>query len=86
MTFITTILKANMWIRQKLLFTDTDSLSYEMRTKDLYKDINPDIEKQFNTSDYPTNHRSGIKTVLNSNRLEYLRMKLVGSRLFNLLV
>ena len=58
-----------MWIRQKLLFTDTDSLSYEMRTKDLYKDINPDIEKRFGTSDYPTNHPSGIKTGLNSKVL-----------------
>ena len=27
----------------KLLFTDTDSLAYEIRTKDFYKDINPDI-------------------------------------------
>ena len=35
----------------KLLFIDTDSLAYEIRTKDLYKDINPDIEKQFDTSD-----------------------------------
>ena len=29
----------------KLLFTDTDSLAYEIKTKDFYKDINPDIEK-----------------------------------------
>ena len=25
----------------KLLFTDTDSLAYEIKTKDFYKDINP---------------------------------------------
>ena len=29
--------------KAKLLFTDTDSLAYEIRTKDFYKDINPDI-------------------------------------------
>ena len=29
----------------KLLFTDTDSLAYEIMTKDFYKDINSDIEK-----------------------------------------
>ena len=46
----------------KLLFTDTDSPSYEIKTKDFYKDINPDIKKRFDTSDYATNHPSRIKT------------------------
>ena len=27
----------------KLLFTDIDSLAYEIKTKEFYKDINPDI-------------------------------------------
>ena len=53
----------------KLLFTDTDSLAYEIRTKDFCKDISPDIEIRFDTSDYPTNHPSGIKTGLNSKVL-----------------
>ena len=70
----------------QILFTDIDSLAYEIKTKDFYKDINPDIEKWFDTSDYPTNHPSGIKTGLNSKWLEMLRMKLVGRRLLNLLV
>ena len=35
----------------------------------MYKDINPDIEKRFDTSDYPTNHSSEIKTGLNSKVL-----------------
>ena len=48
----------------KLLFTNTDSLAYEIKTKDFYKDINPDIEKRFDTSDYPTNQPSEIKTGL----------------------
>ena len=55
--------------KAKLPFTDTDSLAYEIRTKDFYKDINPDIEKWFDTSDYPTNHPSGIKTGVNSKVL-----------------
>ena len=49
-----------------LLFTDNDSLAYEIKTKHFYKDINPNIEKRFDTSDYQTNHSSGIKTGLNS--------------------
>ena len=68
----------------KLLFADTVSLAYEMKTKDFYKDINPDIEKWFDTSDYPINHPSGIKTGLKIAKcLECLRMKLMGSRLLN---
>ena len=42
----------------KLLVTDTDSLAYEITTKDFYKNINPDIEKRFDTSEYPTNYTS----------------------------
>ena len=72
--------------KAKLLFTDIDSLAYEIKTKDFYKDIKPDIEKRFDTSDYPTNHPSGIRTGLNSKVLEMKRMKLVGSRLLKLLV
>ena len=38
----------------KLLFTDTDSLAYEIKINDFYKDINSEI-------DYPTNHSSRNK-------------------------
>ena len=55
--------------KAKLLFSDSDSLAYEIKTKDFYKYINPDIEKRFDTSDYPTNNPSGIKTGLNSKVL-----------------
>ena len=55
--------------KAKLLFTETDSLAYEIRTNYFYKDINPDIEKRFDTTDYPTNHPSGIKKGLNSKVL-----------------
>ena len=71
--------------KAKLLFTDTDSIAYEIKTKDFYKDINHDIEKRFHSSDYPTNHPSGFKTELNS-KVACLRMKLVGIKLLNLLV
>jgi hypothetical protein len=37
----------------KLLFTDTDSLYYEIKTDDFYTDIAGDMERLFDTSDYP---------------------------------
>jgi len=48
-----------------LLFTDTDSLAYEIKTDDFYNDIKDDVEKLFDTSEYPENHPSGIKTGVN---------------------
>ena len=67
--------------KAKLLFTDTDSLAYEIKTKDFYKDINPDIEKRFDTSDYPTNHLSGIKTRLNSKVLGMFKDEAGGKQI-----
>ena len=65
----------------KLLFTDTDSLAYEITTKDFYKDINPDIEKRFDTNDYPTNYASGIKTGLNSKVLGMFKDEAGGKQI-----
>ena len=67
--------------KAKLLFTDTDFLAYEIKTKDFYKDINPDIEKRFDTSDYPTNHPSGIKTGVNSRWLEMFKDEAGGKQI-----
>ena len=68
--------------KAKLLFTDTDSLAYEIKTKDFYKDINPDIEKRFDTSDYPINHPSGIETGLNSKVLGMFKDEAGGKQIF----
>ena len=67
--------------KAKLLFTDTDYLAYEIRTKDFYKDINPDIEKRFDTSDYQTNHPSGFKTGLNSKVLGMFKDEAGGKKI-----
>ena len=67
--------------KAKLLFSDTDSLAYEMRTTDFYKDINPDIEKRFDTSDYPSNHSSGIETGLNSKVLGMVKDEAGGKQI-----
>ena len=46
--------------KAKLLFTDTDSLMYEIQTEDFYKDISVDVKYRSDTSDYPPNRPSGI--------------------------
>ena len=61
--------------KAKLLFTDTDSLMYEIETDDFYKDISPDVRNKFDTSNYPKDHGirlgngtfrpSGIETGVN---------------------
>ncbi|KAK3737411.1 hypothetical protein QZH41_000676 [Actinostola sp. cb2023] len=42
-----------------LLFTDTDSLMYEVESDDFYKDIQDDIVSRFDTSAYPKEHPIG---------------------------
>ena len=39
--------------KAELLFTDTDSLMFQIYTDDFYKDISCDILEKFDTSDYP---------------------------------
>ena len=49
----------------KLLYTDTDSLIYEIGTEDCYKDIAGDLETLFDTSEFDASHPSGIQTGVN---------------------
>ena len=46
--------------KAKLLFTDTDSLAYEIQTEDFYKDMSKDVEAKFDTSNFPKDRPSGI--------------------------
>ena len=62
--------------KAKLLFTDTDSLMYEIQTEDFYKDISADVKHRFDTSDYPPNHPSGIPSGFNKKVLGCLKMRL----------
>ena len=45
--------------------TDTDSFVVEIRTKDVYEDIAPDVSRWFDTSKYKGRHPSGMPTGVN---------------------
>ena len=47
------------------MFTDTDSLCYEIETEDFFKDISADVQEKFDTSNFSPNHPSGIPTGIN---------------------
>ena len=64
--------------KAKLLFTDTDSLMYEIKTEDFYKDISGDVKDRFDTSDYPPNHPSGIPTGCNKKVLGVFKDEIAG--------
>ena len=64
--------------KAKLLFTDTNSLIYEIKTEDFYKDISGDVKDRFDTSDYPPNHPSGIPTGCNKKVLEMFKDEAAG--------
>ena len=64
--------------KAKLLFTDTDSLMYEIETGDFYKDICEDVKDRFDTSDYPPNHPSGIPTGCNKKVLGMFKDETAG--------
>ena len=58
-------IKKKYGTKAKLLFTDTDSLAYEIETEDFYKDISEDVKAKFDTSNFSSDHPSGIPTGLN---------------------
>ena len=71
-------IKPKYGAKAKLLFTDTDSLMYEIETEDFYKDISGDVKDRFDTSDYPENHPSGIPTGINKKVLGMFKDEATG--------
>ena len=71
-------IKSKYGDKAKLLFTDTDSLMYEIQTEDFYKDISGDVKDRFDTSDYPENHPSGIPTGINKKVLGMFKDEAAG--------
>ena len=67
--------------KSELLFTDTDSLMYEIKTKDFYKDIYIDVKNKFDTSDYPSDHPSGIITGANKKVIGMFKDEVSGKQI-----
>ena len=76
-----TYIKEKYGKKAQLLFTDTDSLLYQIKTKDFYKDICPDVKDKFDTSDYPSSHPSGIPTGLNKKVIGMFKDEVVGKQI-----
>ena len=55
------IIKARYGENARLLFTDTDSLMYEIQTENIYDDMG-DQHDEYDTSDYPPTHKIYSKT------------------------
>ena len=49
--------------RANLLFTDTDSLCYDIQTRDFYDDIRDDVTTMYDTSAYSPDHPAGLPQV-----------------------
>ena len=65
----------------KLLFTDTDSLAYEIQTEDFYRDISSDVKDKFDTSNYPKDHPSGILTGVNKKVIGMFKDEASGKQI-----
>ena len=74
-------IKSKYGDRSKLLFTDTDSLAYEIKTDDFYADIAPDIRSRFDTSDYPKDHSSRIETGVNKKVIGMFKDEAAGKQI-----
>ena len=67
--------------KARLLFTDTDSLMYELKTDDFYKDIKDDIISKFDTSEFPPNHKSGILIGVNKKVIGKFKDEVAGKQI-----
>ena len=67
--------------KAELLFTDTDSLMYEIQTEDFYKDITDDVIYKFDTSDYPKDHPSRLSTDLNKKVIGMFKDEVAGRQI-----
>ena len=66
--------------KAELLFTDTDSLMYEIETEDFYKDVSKDVRRKFDTSDYSEKHPPDIKLGVNKKVIRKFKDEAAGKK------
>ena len=71
-------IKPNYKEKAKLYYMDTDSFVINIFTADFFEDINNDIERWFNTSNYDKNDKRPIKTGINKKVIGMFKVKLGG--------
>ena len=75
----------------KHIFTDTDSLMYEITTEDFYRNISEDVHKKFDTSNFTKDHgirlrngtfrKSGIPTGVNKKVIGMMKDEAGGKQI-----
>jgi hypothetical protein len=67
----------------KPLFTDMDSLCYEINTdrEDFFKDISGDVNERFDTSNLGKSHPSGIPTGVNEKVIGMMKLETVAKQI-----
>ena len=64
--------------RAKMMYMDTDSFVYHIKTKDFYRDIDPDVEARFDTSNYCKDDRRPLPIGVNKKVLGMMKDELGG--------
>ena len=54
---------------------------YQIQSDDFYEDISEDIEDKFDTSDYPTDQKSGILTGVNKKVIGMFKDEVAGQQI-----
>ena len=75
-------IKSKYGNKAELLFTDTDSLMYEIETEDFFIKI-LGVRRKFDKSGYPEKHPSGIKTGINKKVIGKFNDKAAGKQITN---
>ena len=64
-----------------LLFTNTDSLCYEIKTQDFYVDISVDVCSKFDTSNFDKDHSREIETGVNKKVIGIMKSETGGKQI-----
>ena len=65
--------------KAKLCYTDTDSFVISIFTEDFFEDINNDVERWFDTSNYDKNDKRPLQTGINKKVIGMFKDELRGN-------